>query len=161
LAASLEVYIPIIISLLPNLANVTIYAARDQLPGPQNLVTGETPPTFEDRLSQLLEKDIRKISSLKILEVLDAEGKQLTVAELTVIWFKERAAKRGHAGFLADLAEQRSTMVRENSLHCGFCGEGHVWAECYNLCNFCGGFGHFRKTCPAVLSNHHLKEVIG
>jgi hypothetical protein len=151
LVACLEVYISIIISLLPNLSKMTIYAARDQLPGPQNLVTGKTAPTFEERLLKLLEKEIRKISSLKILEVLDAEGEKLSLAEPTVMWFKERAAKRAHEKFLANLAEQRATLVRENNLHCGFCGECHVWAECYNLCNFCGDFGHFRKECLALV----------
>jgi hypothetical protein len=151
LVLSLEVYIPIIISLLPNLAKMTIYAAKDQLPGPQSLITGEDSPTFEDRLLHILEKDIRTISSLKVLEVLDAEGEKLTCAEPTLMWFKERAAKRAHQRFLANLAEKKAAMVIENNLHCGFCGEGHVWAECYNLCNFCGGFGHFRKACTAVV----------
>jgi hypothetical protein len=127
------------------------YAAKDQLPGPGSHITGGTPPTFEDRLLQILEKEIRTISSLKVLEVLDAEGKKLALAEPTVMWFKERARKRAHEKFLANLAEQRATMVRENKLHCGFCGEGHVWAKCYSLCNFCGGFGHFRKECPALI----------
>jgi hypothetical protein len=153
LVASLEIYIPIINNLLPNLAKITIYAAKDKLPGPHSFWTGETPPTFEDRLSHLLEKEVRKIFSLKVLEVLDAEGEKLSCAETTLIWFKERAGKRAHERLLANLAEKRAAMVRENNLHCGFCGEGHVWAECYNLCNFCGGFGHFRKTCPAVISN--------
>jgi hypothetical protein len=152
LVASFEVYIPIITSLLPNLAKMTIYAAKDKLPGPHSTLTGEDPPTFNDRLLHLLEKEIRKISSLKILEVLDAEGEKLSLAEPTVMWFKERAAKRAHEKLLSDLAEQKATMVRENNLHCGFCGESRVWAECYNLCNFCGGFGHFRKACLAVTS---------
>lgn len=32
-------------------------------------------------------------------------------------------------------------------LRCGFCGEEHISAECWNLCNFCVDFGHFRKGC--------------
>ncbi len=39
LVAIFEVYIPIITSLLPNLTKMTIYAAKDQLPGPQSLIT--------------------------------------------------------------------------------------------------------------------------
>jgi hypothetical protein len=153
LVASLEIYIPIINNLLPNLAKMTINAAKDKLPGPHSFWTGEPLPTFEERFLNLLEKDIRTISSLKVLEVLDAEGEKLSFAEPTMMRFKERAAKRAHERLLANLADKRAAMVRENNLHCGFCGEGHVWAECYNLCNFCGGFGHFRKTCPAVNSN--------
>jgi hypothetical protein len=150
--ASLYIYVLIITSLLPNLTKMTIYAAKDQLPGPQNLVTGEDPPTFEGWLVQLLENEIRTISSLKVLVVLDAEGEKLAFAKPTLMWFKSRATKQGHEKFLANLAEQRGRMVRESNLNCGFCGEGHVWTEYYSLCNFCGGFGHFRDTCPAVLS---------
>jgi hypothetical protein len=25
----------------------------------------------------------------------------------------------------------------EGNLKCGFCGEEHIWPECYNLCAFC------------------------
>lgn len=128
LIASQEVYIPIINSLLPNLTKVTLYAARDQLTGPGSHITSETPPTFEDRLLRLLEKEIRTICSLKVLEVLDADGEKLAFAEPTVMWLKGRAAKRAQERFLANLAEQRAATVRENSLRCGFCGEGHVWA---------------------------------
>lgn len=67
-------------------------------------------------------------------------------------WFKERAARRAHKKLVADLAEHQAALVRQSNTHCGFCGEGHVWAECSYLYNFCGGFGHFRKTCSSFMS---------
>jgi hypothetical protein len=53
---------------------------------------------------------------------------------------------------VAGIREKEVAIARQKSLCCGFCGEQHIWEECYNLCNFCGGFGHFRKACPDLFS---------
>ncbi|KAN0106133.1 hypothetical protein V8E51_009009 [Hyaloscypha variabilis] len=66
-----------------------------------------------------------------------------------VQWFKERTRKRVYDAVeemrLRSEAEETAKTVKPT---CGFCGEDHVWAECYNLCSVCGEFGHFRRTCP-------------
>lgn len=150
LVTSLHLYIPIIVALLPNLEKLAIYAAKDNYQE-ENLQPRD-PTTIEERLLPLLTNEIRSITSLKALEVLDEGGEKHPFAESTVLWFAERAAKRAHEKFVVGIAEREAAMIRQHNVHYGFCGEGHVWAECYNLCNFCGGFGHFRKTCPAVTS---------
>jgi hypothetical protein len=166
LVLSLELYIPVISSLLPNLEKLIIHACEDPLPAdiqhsnPPNAGDDdddeenntEDPPSYESRLQALLKNQIRRLPTIKSLEVFDEACNKVFFAELTMQWFKERTVRRAHKKLVADLAEHQAALVRQSNVHCGFCGEGHIWAECYNLCNFCGGFGHFRKTCSSFVS---------
>jgi len=166
LVLSLELYIPVISSLLPNLEKLIIHACEDPLPAdiqhsnPPNADDDdddeenntEDPPSYESRLQALLKNQIRRLPTIKSLEVFDEACNKVFFAELTMQWFKERTVRRAHKKLVADLAEHQAALVRQSNVHCGFCGEGHIWAECYNLCNFCGGFGHFRKTCSSFVS---------
>jgi len=76
-------------------------------------------------------------------------------------WFRERTVRRAHKKLVADLAEHQAALVRQSKVHCGFCGEGHIWAECYNLCNFCGGFGHLGRLVVLSCRSKPLDNGMG
>ncbi|CAG8949941.1 hypothetical protein HYFRA_00004272 [Hymenoscyphus fraxineus] len=37
--------------------------------------------------------------------------------------------------------------TKEEDPVCDFCGENHVWPDCFNLCNVCGEYGHWGSLC--------------
>ena len=94
----------------------------------------------------LLENEIRTISTLKEFEIKGSID--LSFAEPTITWLQERNKRRIREALKGEEDKNPAEVVRSADNHCGFCGEGHVWAECHNLCNFCGDYGHFRKSCP-------------
>ena len=109
------------------------------------------PATHEEAMLSFLENDIRTIRRLKVLQVVPYNAsKDVSYAEPTIAWLKERHARQVRERMDADVPGKLGEPVGTANVHCGFCGEEHVWAECHNLCNFCGGFGHFRKSCPAI-----------
>ncbi|KAL2065549.1 hypothetical protein VTL71DRAFT_3219 [Oculimacula yallundae] len=108
------------------------------------------PKSQEEAMLPFFLDDVRKLSSLKNLQVIDEDTDECPeFAHPTVDWFKDRAAEKAREDrrgyFRMQILEAKA---KEENIHCGFCGEGHVWANCYNLCKFCGEFGHFSKTCP-------------
>lgn len=118
LVMCLQLYIPIIQSLLPNLEKIILYASKDVRPDPPAEDDEEDaeeddgnkdkkePPTCESRLLALLENEMRTLSTIKSLEVFDIWHNRIELAEPTMRWFKERAARRAHKKLVADLAEQ-------------------------------------------------------
>jgi hypothetical protein len=145
---SMRFYIPFINKFCTGLEKLVLHACHDTFdswrfaPPPPGDVE---PVTHEQVMISFLENEARTISSLKVLEV--SGTPDVSFAEPTIAWFKERTAQRMREAIEEQGKKELADSVRAQNLHCGFCGEGHVWAECHNLCNFCGGFGHFRKSC--------------
>lgn len=142
-------YIPFIKRFCTGLEKLVLHAEEDSLVceegpvAPQDVV----PATHAEAMIPLLENEIRTISTLKELEIRGSND--LSFAEPTITWLQERYARRIREALKREEEEKNlAEVVRSANIHCGFCGEGHVWAECHNLCNFCGGYGHFRKSCP-------------
>ncbi|PMD25805.1 hypothetical protein NA56DRAFT_744819 [Hyaloscypha hepaticicola] len=142
-------YIPFIKRFCIGLEKLVLHAEEDSLVceegpvAPQDVV----PATHAEAMIPLLENEIRTISTLKELEIRGSND--LSFAEPTITWLQERYARRIREALKREEEEKDlAEVVRSANIHCGFCGEGHVWAECHNLCNFCGGYEHFRKSCP-------------
>lgn len=72
-----------------------------------------------------------------------------------IAWFEDRERHR----ILRELEEENTKQQDKiaggvetaDEVKCDFCGEGHLWVECWHLCNFYGGDGHFRDHCPEKL----------
>lgn len=116
------------------------------------------PATREDVLKPIFEKELRVIPSLNKLEVVgnvEWEREGLEFADETIAWFEDRERHRILRELEAEKAKQQEKIAggveTAGEVKCDFCEEGHLWAECWNLCNFCGGYGHFRNHCPEKL----------
>lgn len=152
---SLYFYIPVIMALCPSLEQLILYAEEDDLANLQAISNGDTEtetsgatPT-ERALMPLLKNELRQISSLTKLDVFRSnENKDPYEWALPAMhWFAERTRKRRlNLPSCTGVEEQRLELTE--SLRCAFCGEGHTWNNCYNLCPFCGQYGHSRKSCP-------------
>jgi hypothetical protein len=92
-----------------------------------------------------LENELRIIPTLKVLVVLDGSDVQASFAKPTIAWLKERNIHRIREKLEEDAKKKLAELALGNQVQCGFCGEEHVWANCHNLCNFCGHFGHFKE----------------
>lgn len=55
---------------------------------------------------------------------------------------------------------ERARIIEALSVQCEFCAEKHSTWECWNLCNFCGGFGHWHDSC-GVLAVAELEGMVG
>lgn len=134
----LLVYIPVIKSLCPGLENLSL-SVWDQTVG-----DGQPPvaSSMVQLMQPILEHQICDIKSLRKLEVTsyapsdpgaEVEEDPLKVcAANSIDWINNRTLHR----------DQRKGAVQE--WHCESCGENHIWADCHNLCNMCGEYGHFR-----------------
>ncbi|CZR64057.1 uncharacterized protein PAC_13954 [Phialocephala subalpina] len=164
LVAALEVYIPFIRRFCTGLERLSVEAIKDYT-YERGVANGfiraitDGPMITEEVFSPLLE-ELKTIDNLKELSIIDdsydSADMGLAFADETVKWVTDRAATRkreqreAYAKAKAEEVEiaRLTIQVREQNVHCGFCGEGHIWAECWNLCDFCGAFGHFWKACP-------------
>lgn len=144
LLKSMRFYIPFIIEFCKDLEKLVINAAEDTTH--EDTWTIE-PTTHEDAILGFLENDLRNIPTLKVLEVPGS-----SFAEPAIAWFKERAARRMREATEECEKKKLTDLAASLKAHGRYCGEGHIWAECHNLCNFCGGFGHFRKDCQKFSS---------
>lgn len=117
----------------------------------------ELPSTKEEALRPFLENELRIITSINELQVIDGDRNEMQWAQDTVQWVGRRAEERKKLKWEEEKKRKgkqaEAEAVRAANIHCAFCGEGHLWAECYNLCPYCGGYGHLRETCP-VLKEH-------
>ncbi len=155
----MALYIPLIVEFCPHLESLVIIVFEDNIcqndPG---CVTWET---RDQALLRVLE-EVRKIPSLKVLEVFDDSDhtNTLPIADETVEWLNNRSAERERRLRQDKWEDERvQKQLGETKVECDFCGEGHVWTECYNLCNFCGEYGHKRQDClRAALSTVLGKE---
>jgi len=153
LLASVGFYIPLINKFCTSFEKIVLRVEEDDLHcyGGPIAVDDILPATHEEAMLSFLENDLRTIPTLKVLEVVPYnDNNDISYAEPTFAWLKERHSRQVRQRIDAEAQEKLAESVRAANVHCGFCGEEHVWAECHNLCNFCGGFGHFRKSCPAL-----------
>jgi len=145
---SLCFYIPFIKKFCTGLEKLILHAEEDSLVCDEGPVAPQDvePATHAEAMIPLLENEIRTISTLEGLEIKGSTD--LSFAEPTITWLQERNKRRIREALKGEEDKNPAEVVRSANSHCGFCGEGHVWAECHNLCNFCGDYGHFRKSCP-------------
>ncbi|KAG4418384.1 hypothetical protein IFR04_008451 [Cadophora malorum] len=147
----LRAFIPFINRFCTGLEKLVLHTKEDRHfeRDPSYQIDG-MPKSREEAILPFLQNEVRQLSTLKELEVYDGFGsKSLDYAKPTMDWFKDRAAKKARKVREAHIRMQiLKAQANEDNVHCAFCGEGHVWVDCYNLCKFCGDFGHFAKTCP-------------
>ncbi|KAE9370758.1 hypothetical protein N431DRAFT_342854 [Stipitochalara longipes BDJ] len=149
LLISMRFYIPFINKFCTGLEKLTLDAEEDSVHCRRWLTPEDiSPATHEEAMVSFLENELRTISSLKELQILGSED--VSFVEPTITWLKDRTARQTRAALDQEAKRRLAESIRAQNLHCGFCGGEHVWAERHNLCNFCGGFGHFRKSCPAL-----------
>jgi hypothetical protein len=156
------VYTYFILEFCTSLEKLVLYAEKDHF-------DNESGEGFERALKPMIENDISRISTLKTLEA------------FTEYYYTPEWSNRRHRKFdidrLGDFAvptiqliknryvenTKRAQEDRENAdpsatkdetLKCHFSGEEHIWAECYNLCGFCGRFGHFHWSCKERMQQH-------
>jgi hypothetical protein len=141
-------YIPFIKKYCTSLEKLILHAEEDSLVCDEGPVAPQDvePATHAEAMIPLLENEIRTISTLKEFEIKGSID--LSFAEPTITWLQERNKRRIREALKGEEDKNPAEVVHSANNHCGFCGEGHVWAEGHNLCNFCGDYGHFRKSCP-------------
>jgi hypothetical protein len=102
---------------------------------------------YKDALVALLKNEIREISSLKKLVVLDGYDDEtpLGCAQGMTEWFQECTYKRAREAAEEERKRVYSEKNKKVGFECELYGEGHIWTECYNFCNFYGNFGCLRK----------------
>ena len=164
LVQSLRFYMPIIKELCIGLESLVIeYICGLHYNEPSDAPNHHA---TEDSLRPLLEQEIMQIQTLRDLQVIhrnirDDAACTPKFAEPTITQVSDRTKARNAAATKWDAyilkikteREQKATLKETTDIEegrkpmCGFCGEEHVSAECWNLCNFCGEFGHFRKGC--------------
>jgi hypothetical protein len=151
LLSSMRFYMPFINKFCTGLEKLVLHTQRGILHAlvpPPDI----DPATHEETMLSFLENEARAISSLRVLEVVSTDNSDVTFADPAIAWFKARAASRIREEMVEEEEKRLTDGIRANNIHCGFCAGEHVWAECWNLCNFCGDFGHFRKMCPDLFT---------
>ena len=116
-----------------------------------HILNPDGPFNEDDALIGLLENESREIDSLTELLVLAGEEEwPVDIAEETEDWFSDRTRQRAFEA--AELVRQKSkdSETKKDDIKCDFCGYENIWAEYYNLCNFCGRYGHLRRACTAL-----------
>ncbi|KUJ14235.1 uncharacterized protein LY89DRAFT_736283 [Mollisia scopiformis] len=149
---SLRLYIPFFNTFCPNLKYLAIQAKEDVVqPGPPYPLRPGEPANRDEALQRFLD-ELRNIVSLQKLVVIDESQQPLQIAKSTMEWFNHRTNERARAE-AADrqkLIPSTKEKVKTLETTCKFCGGEHVWPDCWDLCNFCGVYGHYRSTCPEL-----------
>ncbi|PVH82027.1 hypothetical protein DL98DRAFT_621636 [Cadophora sp. DSE1049] len=162
LVYSLKFYVPFIKELCTGLEALIIEYSNDD--HSVQFRTSSEPTTTEESLRPFLEHEIMQIQSLRVLQVTERNMYDTVTpdfAKPTIARVTDRAKARTDAAtkwdvYFLKLKTERGQKAKLNianhgesdmKLSCGFCGEEHVSVECWNLCNYCGEFGHFRKGC--------------
>ena len=110
--------------------------------------------TEEELVLSFLENEVRTMPKLRILEIVSVENRDVSFAEPTIAFTKERHTRQIREPMAQEAKKQLADSAGSKSAPCEFCGEmEHIWVNCFNLCNFCRAFGHFRKNCPALPSS--------
>ncbi len=157
LARCLRLYVPIMTQLCTGVETIVLIATKDRFAGVGTQGYWDTlpPVSLEEGLRTFLETEVRTLDTLKELLVLEAVSmfrhEYLTFAEPTEDFFRERELERAEreAARNAEYWQEDTELLR--GVRCDFCGRGHVWAACPNLCSFCGSPEHRRNTCLKVV----------
>lgn len=146
LVDALEYCIPFIRRFCPNLEKLSVHACQDHRyqEGMRLGVWGaktEGPLTREEAFTPMFEK-LKSIDSLKESDILGDSymDEDMDFVKEAVNWVKERAdnRKRSNRENYAKVEAKDEEMemealtiqVKEQNIHCGFCGEAHIWANC-------------------------------
>lgn len=163
LLSSLRIYIPFIRKFCTSVGRIVIHTLPDdraavllQNLAPQSNNEPKQLTPMEQALREFFEVDIRQITSLKEVVLLDTWDKpnfEEIIIKPTIDFLKERTNKRD--GELWTLATMATTARYRKNLAstCAFCAEDHIWPECHNLCSYCGDFGHWRKSCAKCIAD--------
>lgn len=146
LMQALNVYVNFIASFCTSVEKVEVHTILDtHFP---EIEHGEMlhpwgPDTIEAVMVHVLELYVRRVPSLKVFVVFDSFG------NLVLDW---SLGKDGVMQFVEDAIqgtvwEREKVKAMEKHVGCGFCGEDHETRECFNLCGFCGRFGHWKRSC--------------
>jgi len=171
LIQTVGIYIPFIIALCPKLERITIYAQEDtDFKSHPQYLRGEGPMNRDEALGPFLEEIMWKIPGPKHLEIFDGveSMERLECAEPVRKRLKKRRKQRANVALEERIASHESQMGNETGTEefldqqdmrqsptttelqhletCSFCGEGHIWAVCHNLCG-CGSYDHLPKDC--------------
>ncbi|KAL2065547.1 hypothetical protein VTL71DRAFT_3217 [Oculimacula yallundae] len=148
IAHSLKVYLPFLKTFCTGLETLIIQllGEDDEIAAGRGL---NDPTSTEGSLRPLLEQEIMHIKSLRKLVVTNHCGAVRDFALPTIDRVARRTKARTTAAskWSAHFLKLKNQRGENDEPGCGFCGEEHISAECWNLCNFCGEFGHFRKGC--------------
>ena len=158
LVHSLRVYLPFFREFCTGLETVIIRVFNDTSFDPNTETRGSlVPETTEEGFKPFLVLKIRTLRKLEITEYPTNETPDF--AKAAIARMADRAKTRMNArakweDHLRQLKSERDKnlqveieVAKDMKPSCGFCGEDHIAEECWNLCNFCGEFGHFRKGC--------------
>ncbi|CAG8978620.1 hypothetical protein HYALB_00013220 [Hymenoscyphus albidus] len=104
------------------------------------------PGTIEETLDHVLEAYVQRIPTLKEFVVYDSFGNRVIDWSLELDGLK-RFIENASGGTRWRRDEPVAVAVQDNVQKCGFCKEDHATEECFNLCAFCGRFGHWKRTC--------------
>ncbi|CZR64052.1 uncharacterized protein PAC_13949 [Phialocephala subalpina] len=124
-----------------------------RVPRPPHPLRPGEPTNRDEALLPLLETDLRNILSLEKLHVVDENRQTLDVAKPTIVWIKGRGIERARVEAEEKQRLRMQELVMMKEVQCNFCAGNHIWAECLNLCSFCGIYGHFCRTCPKLHSH--------
>ncbi|KAH6715914.1 hypothetical protein BKA61DRAFT_478909, partial [Leptodontidium sp. MPI-SDFR-AT-0119] len=150
LVHSLWLYMPFIKEFCTGLKTLLIDFNDDCFGGPPAQARDPDEPTpTEESLKSLLEQGIMRIRSLRRLEVKYIQNETPEFAKPTIGLVAQRAKARAAAATKWDAHMLKLKSARGEGTTPGrdLCSKDRVSAECWNLCNFCGEFGHFRKGC--------------
>jgi len=144
LVTCLAIYVPFIVKFCTSLRKLTLNIYPDDYNTAAHSVLTSEIINREERLMWVLKNRVMAIDSLEELEILEPGDTYMTYSILmpselgseVVAWFKSRAAQR----------KNRASEVTRD-LRCEFCRESHLWQDCWNLCGFCGEYGHARNVC--------------
>lgn len=155
LVESLRTYIPFIRKLCTNVERIEIIAVKDDIFDPEDeeqWLPDSAPRNRGDALGPLLNNELRQISSLNELAVFNIDDKSSLYepARSAIKFFQDRTKNRDQEKCEIEKMQNKAKHMGNSNTHCSFCGEGHLWAECHNLRNFCGEFGHWRQSCPKL-----------
>ncbi|KAH7317778.1 hypothetical protein BKA65DRAFT_483246 [Rhexocercosporidium sp. MPI-PUGE-AT-0058] len=145
-ARSLDLYLQFMKKFFTGLETLTLIA-RPEWHVQDRLEDPDDPLTPFETLRPILDYQLQGLSSLKKLQVFDASETvrlPLDVAKSAIEWFDQRTQRRAFE-WNQHVSKLTSERAKDSPSGCSFCGEDHILAECWSLCNFYGDFSHFQE----------------